>query len=132
MLRFASRGSLHDAVVGDDLFVKHGAEFWGALLSFEIDVGDAEALFVAIGPLVVVEEAPKEVALDGNAFGDGALELGEVIAEVHDAVGVVDVTVRGDDVGGGAAVFGDVDRLGMPELVGEFRAPVEGLRAYGE
>ena len=79
---------------------------------------DAKAVLVAVGPLVVVHEAPAEVAADGDAFGDGAVELGEVVAEVHDTVSVVDVAVGGEDVGRRGAVLGDVDLLDVPELGG--------------
>jgi hypothetical protein len=41
---------------------------------------DPEAFAVTVGPFVVVEEAPEEVALDGIAFGGGALEVGTVRA----------------------------------------------------
>ena len=107
---------LCEAVAGDDFAVEVGAEFWGAFLGFEVDVVDAEAVGVAVGPFVVVEQAPEEVAADGDAFGDAAVEVGEVVAEVHDAVGVVDVAVGGEDVGGGGSVFGDVDLFDVPEF----------------
>jgi hypothetical protein len=86
---------LDEGVVGDDLFVEIGAELGGALLGFEVNVVDAETIGVAVGPLVVVHEGPAEVAFDGDAFRDSAMKLGDVVAEIHDAVGVVDVAVGG-------------------------------------
>ena len=65
--------------------------------------------------------------MTGTPSADGAVELGEVVAEVHDAVGVVDVAVGGEDVGGGGSVFGDVDLFDVPELGDELWAPVERL-----
>ena len=78
---------LSEAVAGDDFFVEVGGHLGSALLSLEVDVVDAEAVGIAVGPFVVVHEAPAEVALDGNALADSAVELSEVVAEVHDAVG---------------------------------------------
>ena len=105
-----------------------GAHLWGALLRFEVDVVDAEAVGVAVGPLVVVHQAPAEVAANGNAFGDAAMKLGEVVAEIHDAVGVVDVAIGSEDVGGGGSVLGDVDLFDVPELGGELWATSRGPR----
>ena len=117
---FLFRDRLRDGVGGDGGFVELRAEFWGALLGFEVDVDDAEALAVAVGPLVVVEEAPAEIALDGDAFGDGAVELGEIVAQEHGAVGVEDGAVGGELVVGRGAVFGDEDGLRMPDVVNKF------------
>src|SRR6266702_5194504 len=120
------------SVSGYDFFVEVSAEFGCAFLRGEVDVMDAEAIGVAVSPLVVVHERPAEVALDRDTFGDGAVQMGEVVAEIHDAVGVVDVTIGGEDVRGGASVFGDVDFFDVPELGGVSWAPVEGLGADGQ
>src|ERR1035438_4003365 len=69
--------SLDDAVLADDLLVEAGAEFGGALLGFEVDVDDAEALVISVGPLVVIEQTPDEVTFHGDALRDGAMELAE-------------------------------------------------------
>src|ERR1700759_1837985 len=61
--------SSDDGVALGDLAVPPGALLQLALLRFEADVADAEALAVAVGPLVVVEHAPEEVALDRVACG---------------------------------------------------------------
>src|ERR1035438_9013831 len=73
---------LDDAVLADDLLVEAGAEFGCALLGFEVDVDDAEALVISVGPLVVIEQTPDEVTFHGDALRDGAMELAEVVAQV--------------------------------------------------
>src|SRR4051812_7679449 len=88
---------------------------------------NAEAIGVPVGPLVVVHERPAEVALDGDALRDGALQLGEVITEIHDAVRIVNVSIVGKDVSGGASVFSDVDFFDVPEPGGVTGAPIEGF-----
>ena len=121
------RRELEDAVGGDGVAIEVRGEFGGSLLGGEVDIRDAEAFAVAVSPLEVVKEGPEEVALDGDAFRDGALELGEVVAKEHDAVGVVDVAIGGDLVGGGAAVFRDVDLLDVPDVVRRAWGPSRGL-----
>src|ERR1035437_2091176 len=69
---------LNDAVLANDLLVEAGAEFGSALLGFEIDVDDAEAFVISVGPLVVIEQTPDEVTFHGDALRDGAMELAEV------------------------------------------------------
>jgi hypothetical protein len=49
----------------------------------------------------------------------------EIVAQEHDAVGVVDDAVGGAHVGRGAAVLGDVDVLHVPDLGQVARAPIE-------
>ena len=51
-------------------------------------------------PLEVVLGAPQEVPIDRHAFGCGALQLTEVGAQEHHAVGVIDPAVLGDGVRG--------------------------------
>lgn len=89
---------LQHLIMRDDGFVPLGTELGRALEGLVVDVVEAEALGVSVVPLEVVEQAPTEVALDGVALGDGAMKLGEVIAQVHDAVGVVDVAVGRKDI----------------------------------
>src|ERR1035438_7101061 len=123
---------LEDRVGADYFFVEVVGELGSALLGFEVDVGYTEALRETGGPFEVVEEAPEEVAVNGDALGDAALHLREVVAEVHDAIAVEDTAVGTEDVGGGAAVFGDVDFFDAPNLGDEFGGPVEGLRIEEE
>ena len=91
---------LNDAVLANDLLVEAGAEFGSALLGFEIDVDDAEAFVISVGPLVVIEQTPDEVTFHGDALRDGAMELAEVVAQVHHPVAIVDVAIGGERVGG--------------------------------
>src|SRR5690606_23300460 len=84
------RKASHDGVLACGLAEPPGAELGRALLGLEIDVDQPEAVAEARGPFEVVHRAPVEIPLDGDAFGGGTLELRQVRAEEHDAVGVVD------------------------------------------
>src|SRR3712207_6294918 len=86
-----------------------GAELRDPLLGVEVDVDHAEPVAEAGVPLEVVLRAPVEVAVDGDSFGGGPVQLPEAGAQEHHPVGVVDVAVVGDNVGGRAAVLGDED-----------------------
>ena len=61
------RVSLH-GVFCNYLLVPLRTEFGRPLLGGEIDVVQAEALAVAVGPLEVVHQAPEKISLDGIAF----------------------------------------------------------------
>ena len=43
-------------------------ELRSALLRFEVDVVNAESLAVTVGPFVIIEQAPQEVAFDWVSF----------------------------------------------------------------
>mmetsp|Transcript_10759 Transcript_10759/g.34423 ORF Transcript_10759/g.34423 Transcript_10759/m.34423 type:complete len:593 (-) Transcript_10759:115-1893(-) len=93
----------------DERRVPPGGEFGGPGLGLVVDVDEAEALGVAVGPLVVVEEGPGVVGGDPDALGDGARDLLDVGAVVVDAEGVVEGVAGGElEPGGhGEAVLGD-------------------------
>ena len=55
----------------------------------EVDVHDAEALPVALGPLEVVEQRPHDEPAQVDAGGDGVVARPHVGVEVGPAVGVV-------------------------------------------
>src|ERR1044072_4020861 len=106
-----------DGVARDDFAVEVCAEFGHTLLRLVVNVAEAEAVGVTVGPLEVVHQAPEEVAADGDALGRRAAQLREVAAQVRDAVGVVDLAVRRGLVRRGAAVLGDVNLRPTPELL---------------
>ena len=68
---------------------------------------DAEAGCVAVGPLEVVEQRPHEVAVDRHAVAERAVEPGEVVGDVGDAVAIVDSPIATVEVGHRRAVLGD-------------------------
>src|SRR6516164_5411270 len=96
-------GELQYCVLRDRVLVPLGAELWRALLRLEVHIVDAEALRVAIGPFEVVEQAPEEVALHRIALSYGAMQMGDVVAQVHHAINVVDAAGGVDHVVGRAA-----------------------------
>src|SRR5579885_3153442 len=59
-----------DAIFGGDFCVPLAGIFKRALLGFEIDVGQSEALTVALRPLEIVDQAPSVVAADVRSVGD--------------------------------------------------------------
>ena len=53
----------------------------------------AKTSAVAGRPFEVIKQAPKAVAAHGHAFGGRALQHGQVIAQKHDPIAVVDDAV---------------------------------------
>src|SRR3954468_9497051 len=80
-------------VLRDHVAIEAGTEFWRTHLRVEIDVVEPKALVEPEHPFKIVHQAPEEVAAHRYAFGGGALELSEVVAQIHDAVGVVDLAI---------------------------------------
>jgi alpha-N-arabinofuranosidase len=115
-------------VARDDFPVPVRAQLWNSLLGGEIDVVNAEALLVAVGPFVVVEQAPEKVALHRIVPGHCAVQVREVIAQEHHSIGVVDSAgVR--DVIRGAAVLRDVDGGRLPQIADGANRPVDDFRS---
>src|SRR5471032_878585 len=98
--RGVRRGS-RQRVAGDHFLVEGGAELGRALLRRVVDMDQAEARGIAVDPFEIVEQAPQEIAAHRYALRGRALELCEVIAQVHYAIDVVDEAVGGRLVGGG-------------------------------
>ena len=121
--------SYTDLVSRGDLPIERCTQLRRALLGGIIDVEEPETGAEAVGPLEIVHQAPMEIAAHRHALGRRALQLRQVAAQEHDAVGVVDETVRGRHVGRRAAVLGDVDVAHVPDLGHVARPPVERLGA---
>ena len=96
--------------------VPFGAQLRRARLGLEIHVVDAETLAITIRPLVVIHETPKKISFDRIAFRGGAMKLRKVIPQIHDAIGILNATVAGDHIIGGAAVLGDVKSARLPDV----------------
>src|SRR5689334_21825096 len=96
----------------DDVRVPVPAPLHRAPLRLVVDVHEAEALVVAIGPLEVVEQRPGEVSGEGDALAGRRGTGGEVLLQVPRALGAVDGAVGAHDVGIGGAVLGDVQLAG--------------------
>src|SRR5580704_2009664 len=118
-------GPLYHGVAANHFAVPLSAEFGRPLLRLEIHVVKAESLAIAVGPFEVVEQAPEEITLYRVAFGRGAVHVRDVIAKIHDAIGVFDVSAGIDHIVGGTTVFSDVERLGLPKLGGVANGPIE-------
>src|SRR5438552_3162576 len=98
-----------DAAGADGVGVVAGGQLGRAYLRLEVAVDDAEAALVAVFPLVIVDERPQEVAVDGHAVADGAVHFAQVVAQVVAPVQVMHLAVHHRLVVVAAAVLGDVD-----------------------
>src|ERR1700710_3012837 len=67
-------------------------------LGVEVDVDQAEALVIAVGPLEVVQERPGEVSGQGDALVRRTGTGREVALQVGDALAVVDHSGRVDHI----------------------------------
>ena len=78
-----------------DIFKPVRARLGVTLLSLKVDVEQAVALVVAVGPGELVLQRPHKVAVDVHATVDCLEDPREVLAHVVDARGVVDKAVLG-------------------------------------
>ena len=76
------------AVGFDNLFIEISGILWDALLGGIVDIDDAEALPVALGPFKVIQEGPLEIPAQVNTVCRGAAILQEVAVEEVFPVGV--------------------------------------------
>src|SRR3954464_15501838 len=86
-LRLHGQGA---AVPPDDVAEPPGARLRRPFLGREVDVDEPEPLAVALGPLEVVQEGPREEPLDRGAGVERATDLAEVAVEVGDPLEVLD------------------------------------------
>src|SRR4051812_3437713 len=84
------------AAGGYDLPVELVRVLGNALLRLVVDVHQAEALLVPVGPLEVVEDRPGEVARHRQPFAQGAPELEQRAVHEVDPLRIVDLTVEED------------------------------------
>src|SRR5216117_319065 len=95
----------------DDFPIEERTPLQGASLGREIHLHDAEALRVAVLPLEVVEERPREVAAQVDSLPDRPVRRLEVPAVVLDTARVLDYASGiGSRIGQRGAVLGDVER----------------------
>ena len=62
-------------------------------------------------------------------MGGRALQLRQIIAQVHDTIHVIDGAVRGRLVAPRRSVLGDIDRFHVPQFRDVARDPVDRLGA---
>src|SRR6201996_1074498 len=125
----SDRSALEHRVFLNHAAVEMRAELRCALLRRIIHVIETEAQAVAISPFEVVHQAPQKIAAHGEIFRHGPMQTDKVIAQVHDAVCIPDVSVGRKHVGGRAAVFGDVHLLHVPDLAQMPWRPVQRFRS---
>ena len=111
------------AVGRDHLLVPVERVLRDALLGLVVDVDQAEALLVAVGPLEVVEQRPGVVAGHRHAVLDRARELEQVAVHEVDALRIVDLAVQEHLIAHRQAVLGDRQRQ-LVAVVEEARPPV--------
>src|SRR5580765_557610 len=94
----------------DDVAVPLARILDRARLRLVVDVDQAEAVLVALGPLEVVEDRPVEVALDRDAGRDRRRQLAQVARHEVDAIGIVHAAFVGEPGAHREAVLDDDDR----------------------
>jgi hypothetical protein len=75
----------------DYIAIKRYTEFRRPNLGLKIHPVDPKALFKSKNPFEIIHQAPKEVTANWHALGGGALQLRQVVAQVHNAIEVVDL-----------------------------------------
>src|SRR5205807_3173079 len=115
-----------DVCSSDLVAIECGAELGRPAQRIEVHAVEPEALVEAVDPFEIIHQTPQEIAAHRYALGGGALQLRQIVAQVHDAVEIVDVAVGGDLVVGGRAVLADVDRINVPDFRREPRHPIGG------
>src|SRR2546423_9137863 len=81
------------AVAADHVAIEAGALLGRAFLGFVVHVYDPEPLGIAEAPLVVVEQAPGEIATQIDSLPNRVARGFQVLAIVPDAKGIVDLPV---------------------------------------
>src|SRR5580658_6836682 len=94
-----SQASL-DRIARNDFAIPLRAQLGCTRLRLEIHVMNAESFAVAVCPLVVVHQAPQEITLDWVALRSRTMQVREMIAQVHDTVGVLDASVSSNHIVG--------------------------------
>src|SRR5271168_1995797 len=85
------RLGLHHRVARNHFAIVFSALLGCPLLCLEIDIVNAESLAVPIGPFEVVQQTPQEVALHRITLRSCAMQMRQMIAHIHHAVGVFDM-----------------------------------------
>src|SRR6202000_2032408 len=106
--------------------VERYAQLRRSLQGIEVDAVEAETLLEAEDPLEIVHQAPEKITAYRHALGDPALQLHEVVAQIHDAVEIVDLAVGRDLVLRRCAVLADIDGVDVPDLGCDPRHPIGG------
>src|SRR5258707_2835251 len=98
-------------MAADEAGVPVGAFFENAALGWIVNVDNAKAFAIAVGPLEVVHERPGEVALNRRAALDGAADGANVVTRIGYAQGVAyQATFAIPFIGEGGSTFGDDQR----------------------
>src|SRR5439155_9500722 len=83
--RHDGRSEQAPAVAGDHLLVPTEGILGHAPLRLVVDVDEAKALLVAVGPFEVVEQRPGVIALDRHTVADRARQLEQPAVHMVDA-----------------------------------------------
>src|SRR6202022_4250378 len=92
----------------NDIAIKRYTEFRRPNLGLKIHPVDPKALFKSKNPFEIIHQAPKEVTANWHALGGGALQLRQVVAQVHSRFEVVDSAFGGQLTGGSTSFSPDL------------------------
>lgn len=85
---------LHQSVLTNDFGIPACAQLRCPALRGEVDVDDAKALCITLGPLEVVHERPEKITAAGETFRDSPVNVGKVVAQVFASVEVRELSLR--------------------------------------
>src|SRR6202045_5447975 len=89
----------------NSIAINRYTEFRRPNLGLKIHPVEPKALFKSKNPFEIIHQAPKEVTANRHALGGAALQLHQVVAQVHNAIEVVDLAFGGGLVGGRRSIL---------------------------
>src|SRR6266849_1224570 len=104
------------------------AELGRTFLRLEVDIVETESLAIAVGPFKVVHQAPEEVTLDRVPFRGRPMQMRQVIAQIHHAIGIFNASPCSDHIVSRAAVLGDVESPRFPDVADIANRPIDHFR----
>src|SRR5215831_8534720 len=119
---------LHHCVLPGRFPEPLSAQLRDSLQRVEVDVDQPEPVAETVNPLEIVLRTPEKVPVHRHAFRSRSLELAKAGAQEHHPVGVIHLSVLGDDVRCSAAILGNENRPRAPDLLHMAWRPVHDLR----
>src|ERR1700722_2258201 len=80
-------------ITQNSLAVPLRAKLRNPSLRFEVNIIKSESLAVSICPLKVIHQTPEKITLNRVPFGSCAMEMREVVSQIHHAVCILNPPV---------------------------------------
>ena len=94
----------------DDVAIPKGGVLQRSFLCDVFHVDEAEARFVAFGPLEIIRQRPLEIPVQRDAFGGGTFECALITVKEIIAGIIVDATVQSEEVEAAKTAFSHHNR----------------------